>query len=397
MADRGPEEVEAPVATSDSQPANPSRHERQEPDPGRAARHPASLPTIVLMILAVGYTCVVAKSVLIPIAVAFILQALFAPLIQTARRRSVPQPVAAGVVVAGILGVLALSVTYLSEPAARWLEELPRTAARASHKLESWRGSMEEVRRATEEVEELTELGEPDAVLAVVEDEPGLLSTAIDEASSFLMSSVLTLTLLFLLLAHDGSFLRNLVEILPSLTQKKRAARIVLGFQAGISEYLRTVTLINLTLGTVLGLVFWGLGMPNPVLWGCMAAMLNYVPYLGTGVGIVTVGLVALLSFESSTYALLPPLSYLICSGLEGGVITPAIIGRTLLLSPAVILVWLVLWGWLWGIPGALIAVPLLMAVKILCEQVPSLQPVATMLSRSPGLAEPSLAKVEAS
>jgi predicted PurR-regulated permease PerM len=124
----------------------------------------------------------------------------------------------------------------------------------------------------------------------------------------------------------------------------------------------------------------WALGMPNPMLWGVMATFLNFVPYLGAIAGIAVVALVALLTFDGLMPSLLPPLVYFLLTGIEGYFVTPMIVGRRLTLNPLAILVGLLFWGWLWGIPGALLAVPILASLKILCDHVDRLQPLGEML-----------------
>jgi predicted PurR-regulated permease PerM len=342
-----------------------------------------SLPLVVLMAIALLFVLRVARGLLIPITIAFILQALFTPLVQFFARRRVPQGVSAAMIVGAMLCLLGTTAYYLRTPAQEWLEELPSRLYELERKLRGWKGSVADVRRATEQVEQLTTLEEDGGQLAVkLPEATSLLSTLVEQASTFVTSAAIALTLLFLLLAHEGAFLRNMVRILPRFEGKKLATRIVRGFQDQISEYLRTITLISLFLGLVVGLAMWAIGMPSPVLWGVMATLLNYVPYVGTAVGFLIVAFVALLTFDSPARAVVAPLTFLALTALEGGLITPAIIGRQLLLSPAVVLVWLVLWGWLWGIAGILLAVPLLMAVKILCEQIPALKPVGVLLSR---------------
>lgn len=125
------------------------------------------------------------------------------------------------------------------------------------------------------------------------------------------------------------------------------------------------------------------LDVPSPLLWGLMATVLNFVPYVGAMVGVAVVSLVSFVTFDEVGRAVVPPLVYLFVTSLEGGFITPLILGRSLSLSPVAILLGLLFWGWLWGIPGALLAVPILLSVRIVCENVPSLAWVAQLLGRS--------------
>jgi predicted PurR-regulated permease PerM len=150
-----------------------------------------------------------------------------------------------------------------------------------------------------------------------------------------------------------------------------------------MSRYLGTVFCINLTVGTLVGTGMFFLHMPNPVLWGALATIVNFVPYVGPLVGILTVGAVALATFDKTTACLAPPLFYLVLASIEGNMITPLILGRTTELDPLAIFIWLLFWGWLWGVPGAIVAVPMLMLIKLTCEKSRVLAPIAALLSRN--------------
>jgi predicted PurR-regulated permease PerM len=187
--------------------------------------------------------------------------------------------------------------------------------------------------------------------------------------------------LLYFLLAYDEIFLGKLIKVTPRLADKKRALLIAREIEHSISRYLLTVTCINIGLGLVVGTAVGFLGMPNPVLWGAMATMLNFVPYLGATIGITAITLGAVLSFDSLSWALMIPGAYLIIAVLEGNFITPMILGRSLTLNPIVIVLALMFWGWMWGIVGAILAVPILATFKIFCDHVDPLRPVGEFLS----------------
>jgi predicted PurR-regulated permease PerM len=144
---------------------------------------------------------------------------------------------------------------------------------------------------------------------------------------------------------------------------------------------LFTVTLINCCLGFAVGTTVGILGLPNPLMWGAMVAILNFVPYLGALTGIVCMTLGAVLSFDSFSFALLFPASYLILAILEGNFITPMVMGRSLTLHPVLVLLALTFWGWMWGIIGVILAVPILAAFKIFCSHIEPMEPLAEFLS----------------
>jgi predicted PurR-regulated permease PerM len=197
----------------------------------------------------------------------------------------------------------------------------------------------------------------------------------------FVTSAVLLLILLYFLLAYDGVFLTKLIKILPTLSDKKRAVSIATEIEGQVSRYLFTVTAINICLGIAVGAAVGLLGLRNPIMWGVMVALLNFIPYLGALTGIVCITLGAVLSFDSFGYALIFPAVYLTLATLEGNFITPWVMGRSLTLNPVMIILSLTFWGWMWGIVGIILAVPILAAFKIFCAHLEAMEPIAEFLS----------------
>ncbi len=167
----------------------------------------------------------------------------------------------------------------------------------------------------------------------------------------------------------------------PEWRHKKRVVEIARNIQSHISRYLLTITLINLSIGLVDGVILWAIGMPNPILWGAMIAIFNYVPYLGAATSIVVLTLIALITFNHIGVILLVPGVVLAMAILEGQFISPHIIGRRLVLNPVAVFLALVVWGWIWGIAGAIMAVPMLACFKIMCEEIEVLNPIAEFLT----------------
>jgi predicted PurR-regulated permease PerM len=143
---------------------------------------------------------------------------------------------------------------------------------------------------------------------------------------------------------------------------------------------LFSICLINAFFGTAIGIAMYFLGLPNPLLWGVMAGLLHFIPFLGALVGISIVTLVAAITLDTVGAILLVPATYLGLNLLEEYVCIPLVIGRRLMLNPVVLFVWLIFWGWLWSVPGALMAVPLLAIVKIFCDHVKPLAAIAEFI-----------------
>ena len=206
-------------------------------------------------------------------------------------------------------------------------------------------------------------------------------STFINWTGTFLAGVGETLVLLYLMLASGDLFLQKLVRVMPTLSDKKRAVEISHEIQQNISNYLFSVSLINIGLGAIVsGGLYW-LGVPNAVMWGVLVAVLNFIPYFGPVAGILLLGTVGLLTFDTLWKGLLPPAWYLLLHLLEANFITPVLLGRRFTLNPVVIFVSLIFWTWLWGVPGALLSVPILVTVKVVCDRLPSMSHVSELLT----------------
>jgi predicted PurR-regulated permease PerM len=249
---------------------------------------------------------------------------------------------------------------------------------RALKKIRIPEKPVEQVSKAGEQVERLTSIS-PDGQKPpqrVELKQPGLLDGLFSRTWSFLLGLMVMTILPYFLLASGDMFLRKLIHVLPRFEDKKTAVQIARKIEAHISRYLLTVDMINAGLGTAASLAFWALGMPNPMLWGAMGCLLNFIPYVGALTVIVTVTLVATATFNSLWHALLVPAAYFVLATLEGNFVTPWIIGRRMTLNPVMIFVGLIFWGWLWGIAGVLLTVPMLVMLKIFCDHIEPLAPI---------------------
>ncbi|MEO6968158.1 MAG: AI-2E family transporter, partial [Rhodanobacteraceae bacterium] len=199
-------------------------------------------------------------------------------------------------------------------------------------------------------------------------------------APAILAEALTVVLLVFFFLTYGDRMRHRLVAASPRFAYRRMALNLVRGIQREISRYLLTVTLINACLGAVAAAILWYFGISDPVLWGCVVALLNFMPYVGAVCSTLIISAIGLLHFDIATHALLPALCFAIAAALEGNVITPMIIGHRLRLSPLAILVWLLIWGWMWGIPGALLAVPMLTCAKLVSERVPRWEWFAKMV-----------------
>jgi predicted PurR-regulated permease PerM len=169
--------------------------------------------------------------------------------------------------------------------------------------------------------------------------------------------------------------------VLPTFGDKKMALRIAFDVEREVSRYLATVFAINLGLGVSIGTCMWLLGMPNPALWGAMAFAFNFIPYIGSLVGMVLVAAVSLVTFTDIWSVLLPPVVYFLCTTIEGQIVTPTIVGRRLKMNTVAVFLAVAFWAWLWGFAGAIIAVPMLVILKVFAQHVDALSGVGEFLS----------------
>ncbi|MEY2488684.1 MAG: hypothetical protein QOC70_626 [Verrucomicrobiota bacterium] len=333
-----------------------------------------------LFVLAVFYTMYFMRAMLLPLVLALLLSYLLAPLVRLLGRMRINASFGAAIILVTLVGLLIYGVSRLAEPASGWLEKAPYSLRELEQKILPLKRPMEKVAQASGEIEKLTTSVEPQAQTVVVKRN-ALAEAFLTQTPEFIASGVVMFILLYFLLAYDGVFLAKLIKLSPRLVDKKRAVSIVREIETQISRYLLTITAINIGLGIAVGTTVHFLGLRNPIMWSVLVALLNFVPYLGALTGIICMTLAAVLSFDSLGYAMMFPASYLILATLEGNFITPMILGRSLTLNPVVILIALTFWGWMWGISGMILAVPILATFKIFCDHIEPMAPIGEFMS----------------
>lgn len=341
-----------------------------------------SLSLTGLFILACFYTLYFARAVLLPVTLALVLMFLFAPLIRALQRGRIPSAVGSAMVIVLVLAISSFLVVELSGPLAEWLEKTPETGAKLQSRAQPLRRFFDRIASTGERVEKLTQTtAETKKEAQAVElKKTNLLDTVFSGTSKTVLSLVLVVVLLYFLLASGDLFLTKLVHVLPTLSDKKKAVQIAREIESNISKYLFTIASINAAIGILSGFLFWGFGLPNPALWGAIACLLNFIPTVGALSVAILITLISLATFPSLTHAALAPIAFLTLTMVMGTFVSPLIMGRRLTLNPVVIFLGLSFWGWLWGIPGALLAVPMLAMFKIFCDHIEPLAPVGEFL-----------------
>lgn len=343
------------------------------------ANVPGAWALPALLLLAILTVLYLARDFILPIVAALILSLVFLPLVRGMKKIFIPVPLGAGLVVLGLMAGFASAGYNLSEPASEWLEKAPQSLKKIDKKLRKIAGLMQDVASATEKVQDITEkLASGDSnkekPREVVMQEPTLTGTVLYSARDFVVAALSTMVLLYFLLASGDMFLRKTIAVTPRFSDKKRAVDIAHQVEMAVSRYLFTVAVINVGLGTAVALAMYLMGVPNPVLWGVMVATLNFIPYIGDIVSFSVLTVVGLLTFDPLWQSLMVPGVFYLLTALEGYLITPLIVSRRLSLNPVVIILSVLFWGWMWGVPGALLAVPILVALKTVCDRVESLQ-----------------------
>jgi predicted PurR-regulated permease PerM len=355
------------------------------PSSASALYWPGKVPVLLLggiFFLLFLYAMYFARSFLLPIALALLLNILLMPVVRAFRRLRVPIPLGAAFVLFALMGISGFGVSQLSEPASRWMAKAPQSLREIEAKVAKFKKPVQELSQATAQVDKITSMEQGRYTQIVEMRRPGLGELMFVETQELLVGAGATLVFLYFLLASGDLFLHKLVKVLPRLADKKRAVEIIRQIEHDLFAYLSTVTVVNIGLGATIGFMMLLLGMPNALLWGVMAGLLNFIPYLGAVVGVIIVAMVALGTFTNISHILLIPATYFVLNVLEAYVITPMVLSRRLTLNPMAILLGVTFLGWLWGGLGALLAVPLLVSAKIICDHFTSLSYLGEFLNR---------------
>ena len=322
----------------------------------------------LLMLLA---ACYLAAEIILPIVLAFVLNLVLQPLMRLLEKLHLPRTLAALAIITVLGGTL---VAALSGPAVSWAQKLPEGLPRLQERLSFLSKPIQTLQKFLHQAEGLTQ-GTGPAVSTVAVQGSGWSDKLLSGTRSIASGLFTTVLVLFFLLIAGDIFLRRLVEILPRFKDKRQAVHISQQVEADISAYLATITLMNLGVGVATGIVTAACGVGDPVLWGTVAFLLNYVPILGPLIGVTILVFAGLLSIETLWLAFVPAGVYVLIHVVEGETITPMLLAKRFTINPVLVILALVFWYWMWGILGAILAVPMLAIAKIVCDRV---QPLAS-------------------
>jgi predicted PurR-regulated permease PerM len=343
---------------------------------------PHSISVLALTVIAVVGALYVGKEVVLPIVLALVLKLMLQPIMNIlCDRLRLPHALSALLLIICLFGLVAAVALTISVPASAWIQKIPQILPDIQQKLEGLRRPIEYLQRAFSAVTNMASPGTDGAPAVAVKDGSGVASTLALGTVSSLSRFFATMVVLFFLLVAGDRLLRGFIEVLPRFSDKRQAATIANEIQRNIGGYLLTITLMNAAVGVATGIAMWACGMGDPLLWGAIAFLLNYVPVFGPLTGIVMFLVAGIVTLSWPWFAFLPAVLYLIIHVVEGETVTPLLLAGRFNLNPVLVIVSLFFWHALWGIPGALLAVPLLAVFKIICDHVEPLKPVAHIMA----------------
>ena len=334
-----------------------------------------------LFVLALLTAAYVAREIVLPLVFAIILKLLLQPALRILERLHVPRMLAALLLILALFGAIVGLGTAISGPARTWAAKLPEGIPRLQERLSFMREPIDTVQRFLQQVEHFGAT-EPSPNAAASAPGSTLLTTLFTGTRNFASGFFTTVLFLFFLLVSGDIFLLRLVEILPRFSSKRQVVEISQQVEGDISAYLVTITIMNAAVGVAMALAMWLTGVGDPILWGTVAFLLNYVPILGTALGVLIFLFAGLLTIDSLWQALLPAALYLGFHLIEGETVTPMLLAKRFTLNPVLVIISLVFWFWMWGIPGAILSVPMLAIAKIICDGVRPLAALGHFLER---------------
>jgi predicted PurR-regulated permease PerM len=320
----------------------------------------------LLMLLA---ACYFASEIILPIIIAVVLMLVLQPVMRLFEKLYLPRLFAALAIIVVLFGSVVGLGAALSGPAASWAEKLPGGLPRLQERLTFLSKPVQTLQKFLNQAEGLTQGAGPTVATVAVQG-AGWNDKVLGATRAIVSGLFTTVLVLFFLLVSGDTFLRRLVEILPRFKDKRQAVHISQQIEADISAYLVTITIMNLVVGVATGSLAAICGLGDPMLWGTVAFLLNFVPILGPTIGTVTFVFAGLLSIDTLWLAFMPAAVYLLIHLIEGETVTPMLLAKRFTINPVLVVLAVVFWYWMWGVPGAILAMPMLAVAKIICDRV---------------------------
>lgn len=317
-----------------------------------------------------------ARDFLMPVTLAVLLFFVFTPFRRALYMRGIPQWVAASIVVAGLLALLAGIVLMMLGPAGELIDSAPGFAARIEAKLRDLAGPLQRLQLLAARIDLMT----GGAGAAAPGEGSNLIRSVMAMGPYLLTQVVFVLILLFFMMSTGDLLYLKIVQSFPRMASKRQAYAALRAIEASLGSYLSTITVINFGLAVAIGLAMWSFGMPAPAFLAVVAFVLNYIPYLGAVAGAVAAFVIALVSLNGFLPPFLVAGAYIALTSVEGQLITPALVSRKLAMNTVVVFLAVALWAWLWSVVGMIVAVPILVVMRVLCDHIPGLERLGNFL-----------------
>jgi predicted PurR-regulated permease PerM len=338
-------------------------------------------PIVVLLtiLVALATLCIayVAAEIVLPIVLALVLKLLFQPAMRLLEKLHLPRSLAALLLILFVFGAIVGIGATISGPATEWAAKLPEGIPRLQERLKFLNEPVEALQTFLHKIDGFMQQGSG----SNTGSGSTIAATLFAGTTHFAASFFETIIILFFLLVSGSTFLRRLVEILPNFKEKRQVVELSQDVEKNISAYLVTITLMNAAVGLATGIAMYLTGIGDPVLWGVGAFLLNFVPIMGPLLGVGIFLLAGLLVIDTLWLALLPAAFYFAIHVAEGEIITPVLLARRFTLNPVLVIIALIFWFWMWGVPGAILAVPMLAITKIVCDGIRPLAAFGHFLS----------------
>lgn len=357
-----------------------SAETKQPTAPAPRPRGPISL--LILATLAIGYTMWAAQELILPILLAAFFALVGNPILRLLGKLRLPRFLAALIVLIGGLAIAGALSLQLAEPASEWVRQVPRELKQVGPKLRQMTKPLLEANRAAQNFARAAGGESTAKPVQVVKTEINDPYRALTSTPRYVAQVLAVVLLTFFFMVFGESLQRNAIALLPNPQKKKLTLDILHSIEREISRYVLTISLINSGLGLALAGALYALGVPlqESLLWGTMAAILNFAPFVGPLIGMALMLLMGFVAFDAPSAALLPAGLYLLLHTIESQAVTPIVLGRRMRLSPLVLMLALMLFGWLWGIIGLLLAVPMLVCVKLVLARIEGMQGWAKLM-----------------
>lgn len=335
---------------------------------------------LLLLVIAGGAVFYAARAYLLPVTAAFVLSVLLAPVVTALETRFVPRPLACALSVIGVCALIYVAVALVAQPAARWAAQAPDVIAEASEQIERLQSAVERVEEITSEVAEITRNGDQNEAAEVVVQGPGLTQSIASSAGAIVVQTLFVLVMTYFFLVTRQEIRLKMIAAQPRLSGRLHVARVFRDVERGVAVYITTLATVNLGVGVAVGLAMWAVGMPSPVMWGGLAAALNFIPYVGPAILTLLLAVGGLANYDTLAGAVIPPAIWIVVNFVESNIVTPTVVGKRMTLNPLAVLLAVSFWTWIWGPLGGVLSIPMLIMLKVMCDHASSMRPFGSFI-----------------